>query len=751
MSIDDILSKNIEKLEEEKKGSMSFSSYLEKVSEKPSYGSHAAKYIVGAIESAGTRDIIEEGEVKERYNFFDDPYNNGKNAVLGNTDELNSFVEDIKKMAEGTGSLDKMLWVVGPTATGKSELKRCIVNGLERYSQTEEGKRYTLAWSTDEESNIGPIGFGTKTKIYEEKGEWVKSPVQENPLKLLYSDIREEYLSRVEEEKNEELLVEGDLSPFDRKFLEEKGKEGYSDLFDSKDELKVVDYVVERGHGIGILQSEEEGTPKQRMVGAWKGDPSDIRKYGRGDPRVFEYSGVFSQGNNGLTILEDVVQHKDVLQKLLNIPEEKQVEIGDAMNMDLDTVIMLISNPDLEYNLSKSQELQEKDPFRALKRRMKKHEFRYLTNYSLETELLRREISSEYRVWEYEDERDKQDKIAKPLLMEVGDKKVEIAPHTLEAAAMYNIITRLEDDMELSEDVEGVENDFTVVDKAILFDRGFLKRGLKKLDKDCFEFGEKEDGKTGVPVTYTREKLLEKIEKKGGKHSDVLMPSEIIEFLSDVENLSKSSVSEKEVSEYKNKKDIVERYVIEKQEEDVLEALLHDMKPSEIEIVNYVESVAEWYEEDDGEEVNDVFMRTFEMEELEMFNEEDYKGVEPSEEVEQFREKEIYDGIRKLAREKEDDFVFSDHVTEIEVLKEKVVENSWSTVFRKWENFDPNRWRSPPGGTDTKEVKSKAINNMIDMLGYSEESAELASYHVISEIIGDLQSKTSSDIRINWE
>ncbi len=751
MSIDDILSKNIERLEEEKKGSMSFSEYLEEVSEEPSYGSHAAKYIVDAIESAGTREIIEEGEVKERYAFFDDPYNDGKNAVLGNTDELNSFVEDIKKMAEGTGSLDKMLWVVGPTATGKSELKRCIVNGLKTYSQTDEGKRYTLAWRTDETSNIGPIGFGSKSKIYGSEGEWVKSPVQENPLKLLYSDIREEFISHLKQEKNQDLLVDGEVSPFDRKFLEEKGKDGYRDLFDSKDELKIVDYVVERGHGIGILQSEEEGTPKQRMVGAWKGDPSDIRKYGRGDPRVFEYSGVFSQGNNGLTILEDVVQHKDVLQKLLNIPEEKQVEIGDAMSMDLDTVIMLISNPDLEYNLSKSQDLREKDPFRALKRRMKKHEFGYLTNYSLETELLRREISSEYRVWEYKDEEDKQEKIAKSLFMEVSDREVEIAPHTLEAAAMYDIVTRLEDDMELSDDVEGVKDDFTVLDKAILFDKGFLKRGLKKLEKDCFKFSGKKDGKTGVPVTYTREKLLEKIESKEGKHSDILMPSDIVEALSDAENLSKSSISEEEVSEYQKMDEIVNKYIIEKQEEDILEALLHDMKPSEQEIVNYVESVAEWYEEEEGGDADDVFMRTFEMEELEMFGSEDYKGVEPSEEVEEFREKEIYDGIRKLAREKEDEFVFSEDVTEIEVLKEKVVENSWSTVFRKWRNFDPSRWRSPPGGTDTKEVKAKAIENMVEKLGYTEESAEIASYNVISEIIGTLQHKTSSDIRINWE
>ncbi len=743
MDVETYISDNITKLEEEKKGSMPFSDYLEKVSEKPVYGAHSAKYILEAIQSQGKKEVVEEGEVKERYAFFDDPFNNGKNAVLGNTDQLNSFVEDIRKISEGKGGTDKMLWVVGPTATGKSELKRCLINGINQYSKTEEGKRYTLAWKVGNSSSIGDIGFESKEKIYGDDGEWVKSPVQENPLKILYEEVREDFLEGLKQEKGEEIRLEGEVSPFDRKFLEEKGREGYKDIFNSMKELKVVEYHVERGKGIGVLQSEDEGSPKQRMVGKWKGDPTKIKMYGRGDPRVFEYSGVFSQGNNGLTVMEDVLQHQDVLQKLLNIPEEKQLEIGDSMKMDLDTVIMLISNPDLEYNLSKNEGMEEKDPFRALRRRMKKHRFRYLTNYSLETELLKREVSSCYKVWDIEDEEDMEEKVSEPMKMEVGDQEIELAPHALESAAMYNVLTRLEDDMEISKDVQGIgERSFNLIDKAKLFDKGYLKIGLKKLVKEDFEFSDKKDGKTGVPVTYTREKVLEKVEDEarnnGGKFGNTVMPEDLIKKVSDIGNLKESSISGKEAEKYSQLGRVVEKYVLRRQEEDVLDSLLSDLKPSEKEIVKYVESVADWYEELDTQEKvseNDkLFMKNFEIEELEVFGHGEYDSIEAGDRVEEFREKEIYDGIRKIAQEKKEDFVFSRDVPKIPVLKDRLVRNTWDTVFRNWDNFDPTKWENPPKDTDTEEVKEKAINNMVKEKGYTEKSAELASVKVLKDV-----------------
>jgi predicted Ser/Thr protein kinase len=125
---------------------MGLAEYVDAAFENPTIASHASKYLLEAIESMGTRTVVEEGEEKERYSFFDDPHNDGEHAILGNTEVLNAFVDDLRSIAARRGKEEKIIWFAGPTATGKSELKRCLVNGLREYSKTPEGRRYTVEW-----------------------------------------------------------------------------------------------------------------------------------------------------------------------------------------------------------------------------------------------------------------------------------------------------------------------------------------------------------------------------------------------------------------------------------------------------------------------------------------------------------------------------------------------------------------------------------------------------------------------------
>jgi non-specific serine/threonine protein kinase len=134
----------------------------------------SAAYLLGAIESLGTRTVVEEGTERERYRFFDDPHNGGEHAVLGNTAVLNAFVDDLRTLAAGRGKDEKIHWFDGPTATGKSELKRCLVNGLREYSKTEAGRRYTVEWNIAGVSDGGNLGYGP---AQEHEDDWYESPV----------------------------------------------------------------------------------------------------------------------------------------------------------------------------------------------------------------------------------------------------------------------------------------------------------------------------------------------------------------------------------------------------------------------------------------------------------------------------------------------------------------------------------------------------------------------------------------------
>jgi predicted Ser/Thr protein kinase len=97
---------------------MSLAEYVDRAFEQPLAAAHASRYLLAAIESEGTRKVVENGEELQRYRFFDDPHNDGEHAVLGNTETLNAFVDDLRAIAAGRGKAETILWFAGPTATG---------------------------------------------------------------------------------------------------------------------------------------------------------------------------------------------------------------------------------------------------------------------------------------------------------------------------------------------------------------------------------------------------------------------------------------------------------------------------------------------------------------------------------------------------------------------------------------------------------------------------------------------------------
>ncbi|MEF8841675.1 MAG: kinase anchor protein, partial [Haloarculaceae archaeon] len=86
MSGEDYIRRGDESLRDTYEAPMGLGEYVDAVFENPRIASHASKYLLEAIEAAGTRRVVEEGEEKERYRFFDDPHNDGEHAILGNTE-----------------------------------------------------------------------------------------------------------------------------------------------------------------------------------------------------------------------------------------------------------------------------------------------------------------------------------------------------------------------------------------------------------------------------------------------------------------------------------------------------------------------------------------------------------------------------------------------------------------------------------------------------------------------------------------
>ena len=770
-------------LEETYEEPISLSEYVDRLLETPTIGAHAARYLLAAIEAPGTRTVIEQGERRERYRFFDDPENDGEHAVLGNTEVLNDFVANLRSIAAGRGNDESIIWFSGPTATGKSELKRCLINGLRRFSKTPAGKRYTVEWNLAEGGDRG-LTYGDATD--DDDDDWHQSPVQTHPLSVFPPGVRDDILDDVADRIGEGVPVRLDtgLDPFSREAYDELAEryreQGVPELFSAvtdRRHLRVKNYVVDVGQGIGVLHAEDVGGPKERLVGAWM--PEMLRELGsrgRKNPQAFSYDGVLSQGNAGITVIEDAAQHADLLGKLLNVSDEGRVKLDRAIGMDVDTQLIVISNPDLEAQLDQGAERGEKDPLKALKRRLTKHEFGYLTELSLEVELLRRELTGDRSVWidpavtseggasrdsgggeprvgdsttgGYSENRNRdqarEDRVSAPVTVEVheADRSVqrEFAPHALEAAALYNVVTRLD-----SEDLPG---GLDLIEKALLFDRGYVevddeRRGIEEFDLDPAA----DDGDHGIPVTYTRDVMADLLGAGTDRtHPDlpvenVLTPGDVLDAM--VEGLESAPVfTGAERREFETRVRGVREYVFDRQEADVLEAMLAGHRPDEETVTEYVEHVTAWatggtVETDRGPiDPDPLTMKVFETEHLGRFSEGNYDGTSPGAAVEQFRREEITTALNRRAWEQRNEGFESSEVdlTAVPVLQEVLAENDWADVRRTFEDLDPRQWEDPPSGTETERVKEATLSRMAEQ-GYSPAAAELTSRRVMREAV----------------
>ncbi|EMA38623.1 PrkA family serine protein kinase [Halococcus hamelinensis] len=733
---------------------MSLAEYVDAALADPAIAAHASKYLVTAIESMGTRTVIEEGEERERYRFFDDPHNDGEHAILGNTRVLNAFVDDLRSIAARRGKDEKIIWLAGPTATGKSELKRCLINGLREFSKTDAGRRYTVEWNVAGVGGGGGLTYGNEYR--DDEDDWYQSPVQSSPLTVFPAAVRAEVVEALNARLDDHIPVvaEGRLDPFCREaydYLEEQyRREGARDLFSAvtdRRHLRVKNYVVDVGQGIGVLHSEDDGSPKERLVGSWMaGMVRELDSRGRKNPQAFSYDGVLSQGNGLLTIVEDAAQHADLLRKLLNVPDEGSVKLDKGIGMDIDTQLVIISNPDLEAQLNQHAERNAGDPLKALKRRLDRREFDYLTNVSLEAELIRRELTNETAVWDF-DERELDETIREAVTMSVGEgaggaaTEIELAPHTVAAAALYSVVTRL--------DAETLPGGLDLVDKALLFDQGYLQRGDERVEREAFSFpDESTDGDSGIPVTFTRDTIADLLyADRDRKHPDlpvenVVMPQDVLDAMA--EGLAEAPVfSTTERGEFEGRVVAVKNQVFDRQEDDVLGAMMYDKQVDEATVAEYVEHVYAWatddtVENDRGEVVgpDPLVMKVFETEHLGRFGPESYDGNHPSPAVREFRTEKIITAMNRHAwHSRDDEFRASDvALTEIPVVDAVLGSYDWSDVRRTYEDFDPRQWQDPPTGTETASLKAETIATMVAEFGYTEASAELTSRHVMGQV-----------------
>lgn len=387
-----------------------FQDYIDLVKEDPKITRNAFQRMYDMIIEAGTEEYIDFKKPVVRYKFFDDAKNNGKDAVFGLDVPLMKLVNVLKAAALGYGPEKRVILLHGPVGSAKSTICRMLKKGIEVYSRSEAGAMYTFEW-VDEDGRLNGL-LGKDSKSFQ-------SPMNEEPLLLIPEQMRASLLEQINkgQEGNFRVTIDGELSPPSR-FIQKALMDKYDgDLMKVLSHVRVKRLMLSEADrvGIGTFQPKDE---KNQDSTELTGDINyrKIAEYGSdSDPRAFNFDGEFNVANRGMIEFVEVLK-LDVafLYDLLGASQEHRVKPKKFAQTHIDEVIIGHTN-EPEY-----RRLQDNEFMEALRDRTVKIDIPYITKWKDEINIYKKDFNSK-RI-----------------------RGISIAPHTIEMAAMWAIMTRLE-------------------------------------------------------------------------------------------------------------------------------------------------------------------------------------------------------------------------------------------------------------------------------------------------------------------
>ncbi len=441
----------------------SFDDYVNLVRENPKITRNAFQRMYDMIMEKGTEEYVDVKKQIVHYKFFDDEDNNGRDAVFGLDISLMKLVNVLRSAALGYGTEKRVILLHGPVGSSKSTICRMLKKGLEAYSKTPQGAFYTFEW-VDEAGEHEDI-FGEGVRVF-------PSPMHEEPLLLIPPEMREKFCEQINRGSKDEFRVkiEGEICPPSRFIFKALLEKYNGDINRVLNHVRVRRLILSEADrvGIGTFQPKDE---KNQDSTELTGDMNyrKIAEYGSdSDPRAFNFDGEFNIANRGLIEFVEVLK-LDVafLYDLLGASQEHRVKPKKFAQTYIDEVIIGHTN-EPEY-----RKLQDNEFMEALRDRTVKIDIPYITK-----------LGEEMRIYE----KDFNSRILRG---------VSIAPHTLEVAAMWAILTRLE---------KPKKANLTRLQKLKLYNGktlpSYTEDNIKELRKEA-----KREGLDGISPRYIQDKI----------------------------------------------------------------------------------------------------------------------------------------------------------------------------------------------------------------------------------------------------
>ncbi len=434
-----------------------FAEYIDLVKRNPKITRSAFERLYDMILGAGTREYVDNKKKIVHYNFFDDPTGDGHDSIYGLDIPLMKLVSIFKSAAQRYGTERRVILLHGPVGSSKSTIARLLKQGLERYSRTNEGALFTYGWIRD----------------LDKPDEVTPCPMHEEPLHLIPEKLRPMMMGKINafsDSNDFDVRIEGELCPFCRQEYRELSERYGGDWSRVVKHVKVNRLLLSAQDriGIGTFQPKDE---KNQDSTELTGDLNyrKIAEYGTdSDPRAFNFDGEFNIANRGMIEFIEVLK-LDVafLYELLGASQEHQIKPKKFPQTFIDEVIIGHTN-EPEY-----RRLQNNEYMEALRDRTVKVDVPYITKLKEEMKIYEKDYNSS-RI-----------------------RGKHIAPHTIEMAAMWAVLTRLEDPK---------KHNLTLMQKLKLYNGktlpGFTEENVKELRKET-----RREGMDGVSPRYIQDKI----------------------------------------------------------------------------------------------------------------------------------------------------------------------------------------------------------------------------------------------------
>jgi serine protein kinase len=586
----------------------SFGWYLEELYEEPRIARNAPQRVADMFDYYGSEYDEETGVVEYKL-ASEDPLNDGENTFYGQVvhDAIHEFVNKVKSGARGLGPEKRILLLLGPVGSGKSDFDSQIRAYYEDYTAGDAGRMYTFRW----------VDLCEVIPDQDPEDDVVRSPMNQDPLVLLPQEQREGIVADLNDLLDTPYTIRNEqaLDPASE-FYMDRLLAHYDDDLQAvlENHVQVVRLLADENKRQAIETFEPKDKKNQDET-ELTGDVnySKIAIYGESDPRSFDYAGAFCNANRGIFSGEELLKlQREFLYDFLHATQEQTIKPKNNPRIDIDQVIVGRTNMP-EYRDKKGDEKME-----AFNDRTKRINFPYVLSYENEAEIYRK------------------------MLRNADLPEIHVEPHTLEMAGLFGVLTRIE---------EPDASSITLVQKAKAYNGEIDETDdidVKKLRDEAEESVDIAEGMDGVSPRFIGDEIAEALMDSMHRSRTFLSPLLTFNHLEgNLEN--HGSISEEMFETYYRYLELVREEYKKRAIEDVRHALAYDVDEIQRQGEKYMDHVMAYIDDDTVEdeitgreqEPDEQFLRSVE-EKLEL----------PEDRKDDFRQ-EVANWVSRRAREGE--------------------------------------------------------------------------------------------------